>query len=148
MKKESCSYCGTLEGEINFDIFTEKYYCEKEECVKLAKKETKEYFKQRTRKINKDFKITDVSKQEDLENILYSLYGLLERKGKIKELGAMSEPDFFKNKAMYLIATELPPELVSIEMGKRDKTKVELKIWQKIPAHKVKEAMQKAGFID
>ena len=143
-----CSYCGSTEGEINFDIFTEKYYCENDQCIKKARKDTKAYFKQRAKKINREFKITDISSQEDFENMLYSLYGLLEKTGKIKELGAMSEPDFFKNKAMYLIASELPSDLVSIKMGKNDKTKVELTIWQTIPSHKIKEAMKKAGFID
>ncbi len=143
-----CDYCGTSEGEINFDIYTEKYFCEKEDCIKKARKDTKEYFKQREIKINKDFKITDVSSQEDFENILYSLYGVLDRSGKIKELGAMSEPDFFKNKAMYLIASELPEEYLSIRMGDKDKTKVKLVIKKKIPANVLREAMKKAKFID
>jgi hypothetical protein len=144
---KSCSYCGKSSGEINFDIFTEKYYCDNAECIKKAQKDTKAYFKERAKKINREFKITDVSTQEDLEDILYALFGILERAGKTADLGPMSEPDFFKNRALYLIASELPENLVSIRMGKKDKTKVELKIWQTIPASKIKEAMQKAGFI-
>ncbi len=148
MHSNVCSYCGTHKGEINFDIFTEKYYCEKEDCIKKAQRDTKEYFKERERKISKDFQITDVSTQEDFENILYSLYGMLDRAGKMKDLGPMAEPDFFKNKALYIISSEIPEEYVRIKMGEKDKTKVKLEILQKIPADVIKTAMKKAKFLD
>jgi hypothetical protein len=148
MAVRSCDYCGSSEGEINFDIFTEKYFCDKDECIKKARKDTKEYFKQREIKINKDFNINDISSQEDFENMLYALYGLLDKSGKTKEFGALKEPDFFKNKAMYLIASEIPEEYVSIKMGDKDRTKVRLIIKKRIPKEIIKKAMQKAKFID
>ncbi len=67
MAQNSCSYCGTFSGEINVDIYTEKYYCENENCIKKARKETKEYFKQREIKISKDFKITEITSEEEFE---------------------------------------------------------------------------------
>jgi hypothetical protein len=148
MSDKICSYCGTSTGEINFDIFTENYYCESEECIRKAQKDTKEYFKERERKISKDFTITDVTSQEDFENILYSMFGMLDRAGKTKELGALAEPDFFKNKAMYLIASELPEGYVKIDMGEKDRTKVKITVLKNIPAHILKEAMKKAKFLD
>ena len=148
MSQNCCSYCGTFSGEINFDIYTEKYYCENVNCIKKARKETKEYFKQREIKISKDFKITEITSEEEFENMLYALYGLLDKTGKIKELGAMAEPDFFKNKALYLIASELPEDYVTIKMGDKDKTKVKIIIKKPIPEAVIKEAMKKAKFTD
>jgi len=148
MADKVCSYCGSVAGEINFDIFTEKFFCENEVCINKARRDTKEYFKERERKISKDFKITDVESQIDFENILYSLYGMLDRSGKTKELGALSEPDFFKNKALYLIATEIPEEYISVKMGVQDKTKVVIEVKKKIPASIIKSAMKKAKFLD
>ncbi|GEM_PF-6915607 len=148
MSDKKCSYCGEASQEINFDIFTENYYCENPECVRKAQTDTKSYFKEREKKISKDFAITDIKSEEDFENMLYSLYGLLDRSGKTKELGALSEPDFFKNNALYLISSEIDPKYISIKMGDKDKTKVNITIKEKIPADILKEAMKKAKFID
>ncbi len=145
--KASCSYCGTLVGEINFDIYTEKYYCENPECIKKARKETKEYFKQRELKISKPFALKDISSQQEFEDLLYALYGEIERQGKLKDLGPMQEPDFFKNRALYLIASEIPEEYVKIKMGKKDKTKVIVEVLKTIPQNILKEAMKKAGLL-
>ena len=146
-EKAQCSYCGTLVGNINFDIFTEKYYCENPECVKKARRDTKEYFKQREIKISKPFKLKDISNQQEFEDMIYALYGEIERQGKIKEMGPMQEPDFFKNRAMYLIASELPEEYVKIKMGKKDKTKVVVEILKTIPKKEIKRAMEKANLL-
>ena len=146
-EKAQCNYCGTLVGNINFDIFTEKYYCESPECVKKARRDTKEYFKKREIKISKPFKLKDISNQQEFEDMLYALYGEIERQGKIKEMGPMQEPDFFKNRAMYLIASELPEEYVKIKMGKKDKTKVVVEILKTIPKKEIKRAMEKANLL-
>ena len=146
-EKAQCTYCGTLVGNINFDIFTEKYYCENPECIKQARRDTKEYFKQREIKILKPFKLKDISNQQEFEDMLYALYGEIERQGKIKEMGPMQEPDFFKNRAMYLIASELPEEYVKIKMGKKDKTKVVIEVLKTIPKEEIKRAMKKANLL-
>ena len=147
MIKAPCSYCGTLVGEINFDIFTEKYYCSNPECIKKAREDTKKYFKEREKKISKTFKIKDISSQEEFEDMLYALYGEIERQGKIKKLGPMQEPDFFKNRALYLIASELPEEYVKIKWGKKDKTKVVVEVLKTIPKDEIEKAMKKAGLL-
>ena len=145
--KEPCSYCGKLVGEINFDIYTEKYYCENPECIKKARKDTREYFKKRELKISKPFQLKDISSMQEFEDMLYALYGTIEKQGKLKELGAMQEPDFFKNKALYLISSELPEEYVKIKMGKKDKTKVIVEVQKTIPKDLIKKAMEKAGLL-
>ena len=145
--KGPCSYCGTLVGEINFDIFTEKYYCNNPECIKKAKKDTKEYFKLREHKISQPFQLKDISSQQEFEDMLYALYGEIERQGKLKELGPMQEPDFFKNRALYLIASELPAEYVKIKMGKKDKTKVVVEVLKTIPKNLIEKAMKKANLL-
>ena len=147
MVKHPCDYCGTLIGEINFDIFTEKYYCTNPECIKKAREDTKRYFKEREKKIAKKFEIKDIKTSQEFEDMLYALYGSIERQGKIKELGAMQEPDFFKNKALYLIATELPEEYVKIRWGEKDKTKVVVEVLKTIPKAEIEKAMKKAGFL-
>ncbi len=147
MTKAPCSYCGTLIGEINFDIFTEKYYCSNPECIKKAREDTKKYFKEREKKISKTFKIKDISSQEEFEDMLYALYGEIERQGKIKKLGPMQEPDFFKNRALYLIASELPEEYVKIKWGKKDKTKVVVEVLKTIPKDEIEKAMKKAELL-
>ncbi len=145
--KAPCSYCGSLVGEINFDIYTEKYYCENPECIKKARRETKEYFKQRELKISRPFKLKNISSKEEFEDLLYALYGEIERQGKLKDLGPMQEPDFFKNRALYLIASEIPEEYIKIKMGKKDKTKVEVEVLKTIPQNILEKAMKKAGLL-